>query len=75
MKTRTYHVSNFGSFRPNAVADTEGYVTYHDSPRYRKATIVQLEEWAENGRTLAVRNAAATEIAQRALNTWRSSGL
>jgi hypothetical protein len=71
VKTKSYHVSNFGSFRPAAVTDTEGYVTYHDSPRYAAATDDQLTEWAETGRTLAVRNAAATEIAERKLNEWR----
>jgi hypothetical protein len=71
MKTRSYHVSNFGSFRPAASADTDGYVTYHDSPRYRDATDDQLEAWLDS-RVAAVRNAAATEIAERKLNEWRA---
>lgn len=72
MKTATYHVSNFGSFLGRVEADTEGYVSYHDSKRYKNASDEQLEDWQENGRTLAVRNAAATEIAERRLNEWRN---
>lgn len=71
MKTKSYHVSNFGSFGGGVVADTEGYVTIHDSPRYAKASDDQLAEWAESGRTLAIRNAAQTEINERRLNEWR----
>lgn len=71
MKTRSYHVSNFGSFRPDAAADTEGYVTYHDSPRYKTATDDQLRAWLDS-RVQSVRNAAATEIAERKLDEWRA---
>lgn len=70
MKTATYHVSNYGSFRPDATTDTDGYVTYHDSPRYAKATNEQLREWLDS-RNEAVRNAAATEIASRKLQKWQ----
>lgn len=73
MKTKSYHVSNFGSFGGGVVADTEGYVTIHDSQRYVKASDGQLAEWAESGRTLAVRNAAQTEVNERRLNEWRDS--
>jgi hypothetical protein len=71
MKTKSYHVSNFGSFGGGVRADAEGYVTYHDSPRYKTASGVQLAEWAESGRTLAIRNAAQTEINERRLREWR----
>ena len=73
MKTRSFHISNFGSFAPAVTTDTEGYVTIHDSPRYGAASDEQLESWSSNGRTEAVRNAAATEIAERRLNEWRNS--
>ncbi len=70
MKTKTYHISNLGKFAPGGCADSTGYVTYHDSPRYRTATEDQLSMWAES-RTKAVRNAAYTEMAERALSEWR----
>lgn len=72
MKTKTYHISNFGNFRPRVAADTQGYVTVHDSPRYGAATDEQLGEWLESPMA-AVRHAAATEVAERSLNEWRAS--
>ena len=70
MKTKTYHISNMGKFAPTGCADSTGYVTYHDSQRYRKATDEQLAEWSES-RVKSVRNAAKTEVAERALSEWR----
>jgi len=70
MKTRSYHISNLGSYAPSHIADSNGYVTYHDSDRYGKATDEQLEEWAES-RIKAVRNAAITEQAERKLAEWQ----
>ncbi len=70
MKTKTYHITNLGSFAPRGCAGRDGYVIYHDSPRYRNATYEQLAEWSES-KTKAVRNAAKTELAERALNIWR----
>lgn len=70
MKTKSYHISNFGRFAPTSAADVNGYVTYHDSDRYAKASDDKLAEWAES-RTKAVRNAALTEQAQRNLRQWR----
>lgn len=67
MKTASYHSSNFGSF-----AFTTGYVTYHVSPRYAKASDAQLAEW-ESSRLKAVRNAAKTERAERAISAWRKA--
>jgi hypothetical protein len=74
MKTRSYHISNLGSYAPSHIADNNGYVTYHDSDRYGKATDEQLEEWAES-RTTAVRNAAITEQAERKLAEWQTNSL
>lgn len=70
MKTKSYHISNLGSFAPSSANVENGYVTYHDSPRYGKASDEQLEEWA-GSRTKAVRNAAVTEQAERALAKWQ----
>jgi len=72
MKTKTYHRTNLGSYFPSgASVDSSGYVTYHDSPRYSRATESQLRDWAES-RIGSVRNPAVTEIAERALDAWRS---
>ena len=73
MKTKSYHYTALGSYTPaEATRDSQGYITYHVSPRYAKATTEQLEKWSES-RTTAVRNAAVTEIAERALAVWRSN--
>lgn len=72
MKTKTYHVSNLGSFGGVVSPDANGYVTYHDSPRYAKATSEQLADWSESP-TRAVRNAAKTELAERGIQHWRSA--
>lgn len=73
MKTKSYHVSNLGSYAPpGATQNGQGYITYHDSPRYAKATEEQLAEWSAS-RNQAVRNAALTEIAERALAVWQSA--
>lgn len=70
MKTRSYHISNFGKFAPSGHADSQGYVTRHDSERYEKASAEQLDEWLESPNKY-VRAAAATEIAERKLAEWR----
>jgi len=76
MKTASYHVSNFGNMVTLPVtSDSEGYVTYHVSPRYAAADNAQLHDWNEHGRTEAVRNAAGTEIGGRGLQKWRERGL
>lgn len=72
MKTKSYHISNLGSYAPSHIADNNGYVTYHDSIRYGKASDEQLAEWAES-RNKAVRNAAITEQAERDLEEWRKN--
>ena len=71
MKTKSYHVSNFGKFAP-AISSNDGYVVYHDSPRYGAATDEQLEAWTES-RNKAVRNAALTEQAERRLGEWQKN--
>lgn len=72
MKTKSYHYTALGSYTPaGATRDRQGYITYHDSPLYAKATAEQLEEWSES-LTTSVRNAAVTEIAERALAIWQS---
>ena len=73
MKTKTYHVTNLGSFAPTGLADNEGYVRYHVSPRYGKATDSQLADWADS-RSIAVRNAAITEQCERRLADWQKNG-
>ena len=71
MKLKSYHSSNLGSFAPRqASQDSEGYITYHASERYATATESQLDGWAES-RVAAVRNAALTEFAERALAGWQ----
>jgi len=70
MKTKSYHISNFGSFAPAGATERDGYVAYHDSDRYGKATGAQLDTWSES-RNTAVRNAALTEQAERRLAKWQ----
>jgi len=70
MKTKSYHISNFGSFAPAGATARDGYVTYHDSDRYGSATEAQLDAWSES-RNVAVRNAALTEKAERRLAKWQ----
>ena len=70
MKTRTYHISNFGSFAPAGVDCVDGYVTIHESTRYSTATVEQLNTWTTS-RFSAVRDAALTELADRAIEDWR----
>jgi hypothetical protein len=71
MKTKTYHISNFGSFAPSGVDAVDGYVTIHDSDRYKEASEEELGAW-ENSRLPAVKHAALTERAQRLLDRWRA---
>ena len=70
MQTKTYHISNLGSYGAGIPTDHHGYVTIHDSPRYAEADDAQLSEWAES-RTRTVRAAALTEMAERSLSKWR----
>ena len=72
MKTKTYHITNLGSFSPRGITtDSAGYVTYHDSQRYAKATESQLNEW-RHSKFVAVRNAALTEFAERHWSLWQN---
>ena len=71
MKTRTFHVSNLGSFGASVPTDRDGYVTYHDSKRYEKASNAKLVEWTES-RCKTVRAAAWTELAERGISAWRA---
>jgi hypothetical protein len=72
MKHKSYHHSNLGSHAPSgATSDSQGYITYHASPRYATASPEQLDKWAASNIT-AVRNAALTESAERALEIWRN---
>jgi len=70
MKTKTYHLSNLGSFAPSGVTNNGGYVTYHDSPRYDSASESKLRDWSES-RISSIRNAALTELAERSIESWR----
>lgn len=71
MRTKSYHISNLGSYAPHGCADFAGFVIYHESPRYSRASESQLSGWSRS-RIRAVRNAARTELAERALEAWRS---
>lgn len=73
MKTTEYHVSNLAGYAPTEYANSLGYITVHDSPRYAGADLDQLEEWVEESRFRAVRAAAATELANRALSDWQEN--
>lgn len=74
MKTYTYHIGLMGVFYPHGVTvDQQGFVRCHDSPRYKAASLVQLDRWIKQGSVL-VRNAAATEIANRKAQKWRETG-
>jgi hypothetical protein len=68
MKKDITHISNFGSFAPIG-ANALGYIEYHDSPRYSKASDSQLDEWQESPNKL-IRNAARIELANRGLRAW-----
>ena len=71
MKIKSYHNSSLGSYAPRqASQNSEGYITYHASERYATATESQLDGWAES-RVGAVRNAALTEFAERAIAGWQ----
>lgn len=72
VKTKTYHISNFGSMTPAGVDCVDGYVTIHDSTRYSDATVQQLHTWTTS-RLPAVRDAALTELANREVQNWRNS--
>ena len=68
-KSKT-HISNFGNAHPQAAANREGYIEYHNSGRYASATDSQLDKWLQDPNVF-VKNAAAIEIAERELNVWR----
>lgn len=73
MNTKSYHLSNFGSFSGSLAhhADAMGYVTYHVSDRYELMSDAALRDLATSGRYSAVRAAADTELADRAVAAWR----
>lgn len=72
MKTKQIHTSNISRFSRGISADVHGYAILHDSPRYAAATSEQLTEWTES-RVKAVRNAAAVELADRAVAEWQKT--
>lgn len=72
MKTKKTHVNNFGKFCPQCAADTEGFITYHDSDRYSEASEEQLVIYGESGSPL-VRRAVAVERACRDLAEWQQN--
>ena len=72
MKKSETHQSNFGTFAPVG-ANVGGYIEYHDSPRYSRATNAQLEEWASDAKMLIVRNAARIELANRKIRAWNEN--
>lgn len=73
--TKQYHISNFGSFSGmvSGFANREGYVKYDASKRYAAMSSEQLNSLCEDGRTKAIRAAAATELAERAVSEWRKA--
>ena len=70
LKTRSFHASNMGSFSPTYLADQDGYITIHDSPRYKKASEAQLAEWRKS-RAWVIKAAAIVELAEREIQRWR----
>ena len=71
MKVRTVHVNNFGNFAPPG-SDYQGYITYHDDPRYEEATDAQLQQWL-NSNVPLVQAAVRVERANRAIQRWREN--
>ena len=71
MKTREIHTTTLGRFAPVHASDSSGHITFHDSPRYGRATAAQLELWADS-RLAAVRAAAEIELAERRVAAWRA---
>jgi|LakMenEpi03Aug12_release.lakeMendotaPanAssembly.Ray.scaffolds.fasta_scaffold4234762_1 hypothetical protein len=71
MAVANFHISSFGSFA-SGFESSNGFVYYHDHPRYEKASDDQLAEWTTS-RLKAVRNAAWAEINQRSLQAWRNA--
>lgn len=69
MKKSSTHISNFGKFAPIGANDN-GYIEYHDSKRYARASIAQLEEWEADAKMQIVRNAARIELANRRIRDW-----
>ncbi len=74
MNTTKYHASNLGRYAPSEYADVEGYITIHDSPRYGRMTEAELAAMLASAGLRAVRAAAATELAERALGRWQRGG-
>lgn len=70
MKKASIHASQFGKFATGFEADSQGFATIHDSPRYSVATNDQIHDWCES-RSTAVRNAARAELAKRQIQQWR----
>ena len=69
MRKSSTHKSNFGSFAPIG-ANANGWIEYHESARYARASIAQLEEWEADAKMLIVRNAARIELANRKIFAW-----
>jgi hypothetical protein len=71
-----FHESNLGMFAPDGLADSEGYITIHDSYTYREMSRHELHRIAslscERCDSL-VRAAALVELAERDLEEWRES--
>lgn len=61
------HMSVVGVFRSKCSINDDGYIEYHDSPRYSLATLSKLHHWLIKGSSL-VRNAAAIELSTRYFN-------
>jgi hypothetical protein len=70
MKTKKIHASVFGWFAPTHLEDEEGYIVFHDSPRYAKATDESLERWALR-KNVIIRNAAEVEQRSRLMAEWQ----
>lgn len=63
MKTARTHITNFGSFLPAFRHDFQGYITYHDSPKYNAMTKDELRQTMSEHRLSACRAAAAVALA------------
>ena len=77
MHTKHTHKSNFGSALTGEIerrltADADGYIEYHDDPRYKELLEYELTDLVLKSEDSAVRNAALVEEMERAIHNWRN---
>jgi hypothetical protein len=67
MKTKTTHKSNLGIAGAHIPSDFQGYIEYHDSPRYARMTLAELDDLADSTPYKTVEAAIAIERAHRVI--------